>query len=720
MDTRAHIHAHVRIVSRATMPGRVTSPLIALHTPRTSRHPFSTATRSVALGLVTLYTCTMAVRAFLEPAEEVSMVQDDGNWTLVNMSNVYGGAYENPHVHKAAPLVMPTELQCRQYCASQPTCTSYTWTPGPQRGGSHCSYVHDCYWRDDTVWSPRETHNCAGMSGYKGVAPPPAPPSPPSPGPPPPPPPPPGPPPPPAPPGALNVLFVIFDDLRIIHGAWGFKQPHTPNTDAFASKSLIFDNAYCNQAVCGPSRASLLSGRRPDTTQMWNFVGSFRDTPGADTWNTWPEWFRKHGYYTAGCGKLFHPGDPDAFDPPSWTGNTYGGYFGQDECPLKNYPSHGCPVPANMTHKFPDLETLAVAKTQLAEAKNSTQPFWIGVGFVKPHMPHVFPAQYLDTVPAQDDIILAENQLPPQGMSAALDWYSGAETPALNITTPADKATQQDWRRNYYAAAAFSDDVFGQLLSELDTLGFTDNTIVVMTADHGWGLGEHNHWVKYTNWETDARVPLLVHHPKASHTWGVRTSSLIEHVDHYPTFAALAGVPVTASAGESIEGFSYAALFNATIDPSSYVWTNRYNASFTQYPRCRELPLVPGGPPDFHNAHRCAFIAKTNFSYMGYSMRTTRWRYTEWALWDGDTLRPQWTSSVTSPGALVELYDHKNDTGNNGPRMWDDFENVNVAVTYPTVVQQLSTQVRSFFADQDARRGQAYDEENAHRHMRLL
>jgi len=509
----------------------------------------------------------------------------------------------------------------------------------------------------------------------------------------------------------MNVLFVIFDDLRIIHGLWGFNQSHTPNTDALAQKSLIFDNAYCNQAVCGPSRASLLSGRRPDTTQMWNFVGSFRDTPGADAWNTWPQWFRKNGYYTAASGKLFHPGDPENFDPPSWTNDKYGGYYGQDNCPIKT-SSHGCPVPASMNHTFPDYETLATAKTQLAyAAAHPETPFWIGAGFVKPHMPHVFPAQYLDMVPPREQIVLAKNQLPPKGMAVSLEWHDGAEGMVTNnsdIYTPADAETQQDWRQNYYAAAAFSDAVLGELLAEVDRLGLSENTLIIMTADHGWGLGEHNHWVKYTDWETDARVPLMVHHPKAPHTWGVHTHSLVEHVDHYPTFAALAGVPVLPSAHESIEGYSYASLFAAGADPASTVWTSKYNASFTQYPRCGCAPLPGSTTPNVLKTKRCASVKKEEFAYMGYSMRTTRWRYTEWAVWNGTSLRPEWSAQIDQADSLVELYDHHGDVGNNGPPMWDDFENVNVAQQNLDLIASLSAQLRAFYDDATARRGQIY------------
>lgn len=279
-----------------------------------------------------------------------------------------------------------------------------------------------------------------------------------------------------------------------MHHPWGGTQPHTPNTNALAAKSLIFDRAYCQQAVCGPSRASLLSGRRPDSTQMWNFVGSFRDTPGASSWNTWPQWFRRNGYYTAGCGKLWHPGNPANFDPPSWTGDQYGGYNGQGNCPVPQQlkPSsktHGCPVPdtpayANAT--FPDIETMATARQQLANAAaNRAVPFWIGVGFVKPHMPHVFPAKYLEQVPQREQIDLPSNPVPPPGVPSLMDWYSGAgangptaETPL----TPADNWTVQDWRQNYYAAAAFSDDLLGELLDELDGNGFTNNTIVIMVG----------------------------------------------------------------------------------------------------------------------------------------------------------------------------------------------------------------------------------------------
>ena len=520
----------------------------------------------------------------------------------------------------------------------------------------------------------------------------------------------------------MNVLFFLFDDLRVTHGTWGFEQSYTPRTDALANRSLIFDNAYVQQAVCGPSRASFLSGRRPDTTQMWNFVGSFRDTPGADKWNTWPEWFKNHGYNTQGYGKLFHPDDPENFDPQSWTGNKYGGFYGYDRCPytpespgMLGWVSVNCSIPESMTHTFPDVEALDSAKAFLdgVAADSNKQPFWLGVGFVRPHLPHVYPEKYLNVIPSQEDITLAKHQLPPTGNASRLNWESGSRSHGpsdIKYQTPAPVEEQQLWKHSYYASVAFSDDLLGQLVDYLEEKKLSENTLIVMTSDHGWGLGEHNHFEKYTTWETDARVPLLIHHPTATHTWNVHTKSLVELVDMYPTLAELAGIPVTAKDNESIEGYSFATLFAEGADPANEVWTNAYNASFTQYPRCGEN-ITSEGLPTFQNPVRCATENNTDVVFMGYSMRTERWRYTEWAEWDGVHLKPVWAKDVTTANSLVELYDHEGDSlaqGAVGQKTWDDFENVNVAAENEDVVKSLSARVRAFYDTSSARRGQAY------------
>ena len=187
---------------------------------------------------------------------------------------------------------------------------------------------------------------------------------------------------------------------------------------------------------------------------------------------------------------------------------------------MKKNKSHGCAVNTTLypDHVFPDLEALAGAKSALANATapradgGAPPPFWIGVGFVKPHMPHVFPAEFYDDVPALADIDLVSNGYAPNG-TARLEWESGAEGPAQGrFGNGTDPDTARDWRRGYYAAAAFSDHLLGELLAALNATGAAADTVVVMTADHGWGLGEHNHWVKYVRPRACSRsLPLVLY-----------------------------------------------------------------------------------------------------------------------------------------------------------------------------------------------------------------
>jgi hypothetical protein len=392
------------------------------------------------------------------------------SWQVVTGAVLKGSDFKDPTVSFLAAAGPVTWPQCRDLCESNATCTSFDHVGGPITGaptgptqtGLPMISAGECYFRLDGRWkiAPNKHHN--NTSGRRQA---PAPPIP-------------------EPPvGAKNVLFVIFDDYRAMHKAYGWSQPHVPAADAFAKESLVFDRAYVQQAVCGPSRASLMSGRRPDRTQMWNFIGGFRATPGADKWNTMPEWFWKHGFYSAGCGKLYHPGDPADFDPDSWSEEECKlnfPYFGQGSCPVpKADKSAGCAVdPAvypNTT--FPDEETLAVALKFLRRAsaqRNTTgQPFWLGVGFVKPHIPHVYPKRFGDLVPAPADIDLPAHPDFPTGC-APIEYM--AKGPTHGIDKPATNESTQALRHAYYAAAAFSDSLLGELLAEVDALGLRSNT----------------------------------------------------------------------------------------------------------------------------------------------------------------------------------------------------------------------------------------------------
>ena len=209
------------------------------------------------------------------------------------------------------------------------------------------------------------------------------------------------------------------------------------------------------------------------------------------------------------------------------------------------------------------------------------------------------------------------------------------------------------------------------------------DTAVVLTADHGWGLGEHNHWIKYTTWETDTRVPMMLRAPWATAIVGKRTAALVEHVDLYPSLAEIAGVPVDKTL-ESIDGESWASLLD---DPAAQHKT----AAYSQYPRCWPANVTHDASA-FVNMARCSGVDKHLFAYMGFSIRTADFRYTEWAAWDGAALAPLWNVS-----AGVELYDHTADPPESAKDSFERFENLNVAAAQPATAAKLSKQLRAFF-----------------------
>lgn len=216
----------------------------------------------------------------------------------------------------------------------------------------------------------------------------------------------------------------------------------------------------------------------------------------------------------------------------------------------------------------------------------------------------------------------------------------------------------------------------------MDKSGVKDDTLVILSSDHGWGLGEHNHFEKYTNFETDTRIPMFVRAPWKKGTMGKRTSALVEHVDMYPSAAELVGVPVDKTK-ESIDGTSWAKLLD---DPTAA----HLPAAFSQYPRCWPDGMK-GDKAAFYKMVRCTAVEKEDIAYMGYSIRTAQWRYTEWAKWNGNKLKPDWSKL-----AGVELYDHTNDTPEDSKTSFEQFENKNVADAHADIVSKLSKQLHAF------------------------
>jgi iduronate 2-sulfatase len=431
----------------------------------------------------------------------------------------------------------------------------------------------------------------------------------------------------------LNVLFFAVDDLRAEFGAYGADYIHSPNLDRLAKRGVTFNRAYCQQAVCSPSRSSVLTGTRPDTTKVWDLNTHFRKAiPDVITL---PQHFKNSGYFTRGMGKLFHAGfdDPQSWSVPWVQPETKHGTYGLRENnamvgPAPKGKKKGSRGPAFESSDVPDntfhdgaLADMAVAA--LRECAKKEQPFWLGVGFIRPHLPFVAPKKYWDLYdPAK--ITLAPNPYPPKG-APEYAVVAGGELRSYHGIPPGpipdDMARQL--KHGYYAAISYMDAQVGKVLDALDRLGLAEKTIIVLWGDHGWKLGEHGGWCKHTNVENDTRAPLLIAAPGLKSA-GRHTDALAEFVDIYPTLAELCGL----SLPKHLEGMS---LLPVLRDPTKSL----KSAAFSQYPR-----------------------GTAGKSLMGYSMRTDRYRFTRWV----DRKAPTKVDAV-------ELYDHQAD-----PQ-----ENVNIA-----------------------------------------
>ncbi len=433
----------------------------------------------------------------------------------------------------------------------------------------------------------------------------------------------------------LNVLFIGVDDLRPELGCYGAAHIQSPNIDRLAARGLLFERAYCQQAVCNPSRASLLSGCRPDTTRVMANNTFLR--PMMPDVVTLPQQFKNHGWHSMSLGKIFHhsesePGDdPQSWSEPSWYhGVPYRSWFTAESdalikrlkaLPDKERPRivRGPPFEAadQPDDVYPDGQTAVKAIETLRALKAAEKPFFLAVGFVKPHLPFTCPQKYWDVYPA-DTIKLPTNYSPPKNVPepALHNGYELRTYGGIPATGGISDDTALNLIRGYRACITFMDVQVGRVLDELDHLGLRESTIVVLWGDHGYHLGENGLFTKMTNFELGTHAPLIVSMPKQV-TAGKRTRALVELVDLYPTLAELAGLPLP----PHLEGTSFAPLLT---DPAR-AWKP---AAFSQY-------LRPG---------------KDRF--MGRSIRTDRWRYTEWM-------------NGKNESAGIELYDEQTDPQEN-------------------------------------------------------
>jgi len=428
----------------------------------------------------------------------------------------------------------------------------------------------------------------------------------------------------------MNVLFIAADDLRFELGCYGNTDVITPNIDALAKRGLLFDRAYCQQAVCNPSRASVLTGRRPDTTRVWDNKTHFRKAlPDVVTL---PQHFKQCGYYTQNIGKIFHnTGGMD--DPVSWSvpAQHHAGAHWKDwvlpdnqkEPPVRKMEATQCvDVPDNA---YWDGQIADEAIKTLRQIKGRS--FFLAVGFWKPHLPFNAPKKYWDLY-ARSELAPPVNPNPPRDVPqiALHNWRELRGYEGIPKEGPLSPEKIMELRHGYYACISYLDTQLGRLMTELERLKLANNTIVVFWADHGFHLGEHNLWGKTTNFELDSRVPLILATPRPKHA-DAKTDALVELVDIYPTLVELCGLPMPGA----LEGTSMVPL----LDDPKQPWKK---AAFTQHPR--------------------PFYSRTKPKTMGYSIRTDRYRYTEWRdIESGKVVVREMYNHHSDPGETVNLAD---------------------------------------------------------------
>lgn len=457
----------------------------------------------------------------------------------------------------------------------------------------------------------------------------------------------------------FNVLFLMADDLRPELATFG-SPAVTPHLDHLAQRSVQFDRAYCQQAVCNPSRASMLTGRRPDTLHLWNNGTHFREK-NPDVM-TLPLWFKQHGYTARCVGKIFHNWHTDVHgDPRSWSAPEFLHYANHGD----DVPQVQGAVPPNLASASPrqygqvplyecrdvpdeayyDGRVAAEAVRVLRELRD--QPFFLAVGFWKPHAPFNAPKKYWD--------LYERDQLPPLDPARPKDapdvaFHDGRElrgAPPRQVTFTPEQAAEI--RHGYFATVSYMDAQLGKVLAALDQEGLSRNTVVVFVGDHGYHLGEHSLWGKTSNFELDARVPLMIAMPGGTHP-GERSTSLVELIDLFPTLVDLCRLP----APDGLEGVSLKAILN---DPQAQV----KSAAASQHPRPSYFDREPSGQPQV----------------MGYSVRTASTRYTEWRDW------------ATGRVVATELYEHEPDNA--------EMINRAQAPTDPAAAAEAATRLHELF-----------------------
>lgn len=427
-----------------------------------------------------------------------------------------------------------------------------------------------------------------------------------------------------------NVLFVAVDDLKPELGCYGSPIAKSPNIDRLAARGTVFLKAYCQQAVCAPSRASLLSGCRPDTTRIYNLETPLRSVMPDVV--TLPQRFKQSGYTTLSMGKIYHHRNDDAQGwsekPTGYPGMTWLAEeskrvveqrkIDEPDTKARSYgrgPAYESPDVPDDAYADGKLALDAVARIE-GFAK-SREPFFLALGFARPHLPFNAPKKYWDLYDP-NSIKLADNAHPPVDAPEIALHTSGEIRAYAGVPKEGPVATDEVARtliHGYLASVSYMDAQLGKVLDALDKTGLSENTIIILWGDHGWHLGDHGLWCKHTNFESATRAPLIIHAPGFAPG---KTPRVAEFVDVFPTLCELAKLDPP----PTLEGTSLVPLMrDANLAPEKWK-----KAAFSQYPRA-------GG-------------------VMGYSVTDGRYRFTSWQKKDGSVV-------------AAELYDHENDPQEN-------------------------------------------------------
>lgn len=497
-----------------------------------------------------------------------------------------------------------------------------------------------------------------------------------------------------------NILFIAVDDLRPELGCYGSPIAVTPHLDKLADEGLLFNRAYCQQAICRPSRASLMTGARPETTGLFHNYVSLRELQPDIL--TLPQHFIANGYEATYCGKIFHNGDNDegtswSRKPVKWVKGIKrpaGPYALPENNKMKaanmkamrakygEAAKQGLAAgPAYEKADVPDTAYHDGYNTQLAiatmkEMAAADKPFFLGMGFNLPHLNWCAPSKYWDLYNPAEIPMTTETAAPKNGaamgLHASFELRTRAGIPKIG---PLGPELSRTLKHAYLASTSYVDAQIGLLVHALDEAGIKDNTIIVVWGDHGWHLGDMGVWGKATNYEIATRVPLMIWTPMMQ-IRGARTDALVELVDIYPTLCELAKISVP----EHLEGHSFVPLLSSP----SQQWKS---AAFSQYPNpaLREWaanPLSNGmretwfGP--LINEVESRIIKQQGEKWdrelfeehlMGYTMKTDRYRLVVWRDHRARKAKPIYT----------ELFDHRTD-----PQ-----ETKNIAAANPKVVAEL-------------------------------